>query len=302
MSEALQRSPTQGAIAIVGSAGFLGRALTAKLDELERPQCRFTRSLPLIVEGQVDRRAESAACIVWLASSINPLIAESQPELVEADVRALTEAVEAVRKLASPPRFIYVSSGGTVYGSQLTPPYSEDLEARPTTSYGRAKLRLEEVVSVGLQDFIIARVSNVFGPGQPVGRGQGVVAHWLRALRRGEPLKLFGDPGTIRDYVYSMDVADALVAMAGAESPPSVINVGSGVGTTLAELLHSLIRIADLDRTAVEYLANRSFDSPATYLDISLAQTALKWSPSTSLEEGLRQCWLAVTQFGDPLP
>jgi UDP-glucose 4-epimerase len=149
---------------------------------------------------------------------------------------------------------------------------------------------------------VVARVANAYGPGQPVARGQGVIAHWLRALRRDEPLKVYGDPGTVRDYIFAEDVADALVGIVDAIDPPRVLNIGSGTGTSLATLLHSLIRVADQDLVSVEYLANRSFDVPASYLDVALARTSIGWQAKVSLEEGLVRCWAAVSRFGDPLP
>ena len=56
------------------------------------------------------------------------------------------------------------------------------------------------------------RLSNVYGPGQRLGTGQGVVGYWFRALLDDDPIRLFGDPETIRDYVYVDDVAEAFRA------------------------------------------------------------------------------------------
>lgn len=289
-------------LAVVGAAGFLGRSLIRNLDAQGRTYQSFTRSRPIVASG-ADSRAVLEACstVVWMASSINPLVAESDPELAEADVASLQQLTASLLALKDPPRLVLLSSGGTIYGPGNTPPHRETDEPKPGNAYGRAKLRLEGVVRTNLDDYVIARVANAFGPGQPVARGQGVIAHWLRSLRRRESLRVYGDPATVRDYVFADDIADALLAIADAEAPPNVLNVGSGIGTSLADLLHELLRVVNLQSVSVEYAASRSFDVPASYLDMQLAQTSLGWTAKTTLRQGLEMSWDAVAKFGDPV-
>ena len=145
------------------------------------------------------------------------------------------------------------------------------------------------------------RLSNAYGPGQRTGTGQGVVGHWFEALRSGRPVRLFGDPETIRDYVYIDDVAAAFVAVHLADGPlPSILNVGSGRPTSLRELLTLVLHAAERPDQPVEFTSDRPFDRRHTWLDISEARRSLGWRPATSLEAGLRLAWNHLTTTGDP--
>src|SRR5206468_1773785 len=151
-------------------------------------------------------------------------------------------------------------------------------------AYGRAKLMLEHCVLQSLSDAVVIRVANAYGPGQPAARGQGVVAHWLGALSRDESVIVYGDPTTSRDYIYVGDVASALLIAARVDGKlPPILNVGSGRATSLADLLHHVIRVVDKERVQVEYALSRGFDVSANWLDVSLANNILDWSPSIEL-------------------
>lgn len=287
--------------AVVGAAGFLGRVLSNHLAVRGHAFTQFTRNAPAVCSGKLASGVHEASCVVWLASSINPLVAESHPELIDADFADLASVVLRVAELPTPPRFILLSSGGTVYGPASTPPHAETALTQPATAYGAAKLRMEQEVLSVLQDVCVLRVANAYGPGQPVAHGQGVIAHWMKAARRREPIRVYGDVRTVRDYVFAADVADAIERASVASTVPPVLNIGSGQPTSLADLLHLVLRVVNQESVLVDYAHARSFDVPANYLDISLAAQALEWMPRTSLEDGLTQTWDAVRCFGDVL-
>src|SRR6185312_276152 len=113
-----------------------------------------------------------------------------------------------------------------------------------------------------------------------------------RALLDGEPIRLFGDPETIRDYVYVTDVADAFVAAhRAAVAPPPVVNIGSGSPTSLRELLAVLLTAAGRPEHPVQITADRPFDRRHTWLDVRTAERVLGWRPTTPLAEGLGTTW-----------
>jgi len=245
----------------------------------------------------------NAQTAFWLATSINPKIAEESPEAVAADHVAFTAFMAALRDLADPPRVVLLSSGGTVYDDVDLPPYNEDSSTNPISAYGRAKLALERHLRDGPDGSVVVRVANAYGPGQPVANGQGVVAHWLRAARRGEHLRIFGNPLMERDYVYVQDVAEALLAVHRcAGSLPRVINVGSGVPTSLKVLADAVLAVVGDPALRVDMQKGRCFDVRRTWLDISRARAVLGWAPHTSLHDGLRAAWSSVSRLGDPLP
>jgi len=290
-------------MAVVGAAGFLGRALVDGLRRAALPVCSYTRSAPFLDgDGAARPGLASARTVYWLATQINPQIAEQQPEKVAEDLAAFEQFLRTVSTLVVPPTVVLLSSGGTVYDPDVPPPYAETAPTRPGSAYGSAKLALEEQLAARAPGrFVTLRVSNAYGPGQPVASGQGVIAHWLRAARRGEDMRLFGAPETIRDYVYVDDVARAMRAVDAVPGPlPPVLNIGSGRPTTLQELAETVLAVVQDPAVQLVVEGRRSFDVPRTWLDISLAASVLGWSPQTPLTDGIAAAWAAVRRLGDP--
>jgi UDP-glucose 4-epimerase len=296
-------SCASGVAAVVGARGFIGSALLAHLRAAGLSVSSFTRDVPFVYPSEwTNLDATSHRTVFWLAGSTNPAVAEQRPDLVAADDAALTSLLEATHGAERMPRVVVVSSGGTVYDPTHIPPYAEDSPLGPVTAYGRAKLRLEHTLErSGLPDDcrVIVRVSNAYGPGQRVGAGQGVIAHWLDAAVHGRPLVLFGDPATARDYVYVGDVVDALVRIHRSAAPPAVVNVGSGEPTSLATL-HDVISQV-VGRRADHFVTEsaRAFDLSRTWLDIRRAEQTLGWRPATSLRAGITSTWRALTGSAD---
>jgi UDP-glucose 4-epimerase len=147
---------------------------------------------------------------------------------------------------------------------------------------------------------LAVRISNVYGPGQRAGTGQGVVAHWLDAALRGRALHVFGDVQTRRDYVYVVDVARALcladAAFAAGTLEVEVLNIGSGVPTSLADIVEVVRAVVARSDLKVVYDSGRSFDRQGTWLDVRLAAEVLGWSATTPFAEGVARQWAALTE------
>jgi UDP-glucose 4-epimerase len=281
--------------AVIGAGGFLGSALVPVLQSAGVPVTAFTRKTPFLTDsGAPNAGLLAARTVFWLASSINPAIAEAEPGRVHEDRETFVALLRAVERLADPPRVVLVSSGGTVYDPAEPPPYREDSPTRPRGAYGRAKLDLEHrLLAAELHPgrAVVARVSNAYGPGQPAASGQGVIAYWLRAVAAGDPITIFGDPATTRDYVYVDDIAGALLAMHRHPGAlPPVVNVGSGRPTALAELAE-LVRAAAGRAATVRLAPARGFDLPHSWLDVRLAADLLGWRPPTGLPAGIAAAW-----------
>ena len=276
--------------AVVGADGFLGRHLVRRLQQAGVPVLSHTRARPLLwPDGRPDPGLAAVGTVFWLASTINPAVAESDPGRVAADHAVFRDLLD---RLPAGPRVVLVSSGGTVYDPAATPPYAESAPVRPTGAYGAAKLALERALTEALGPAaVVVRVANAYGPGQPAASGQGVVAHWLRSAAEGGPVTIYGDPQTTRDYVYVVDIADALLRVHVAAEPPAVVNVGSGRPTTLEELAEVVMDVVGRDRTELRHLPARSFDLSRTWLDVTLAEQALGWVAATGLREGVAAAW-----------
>ena len=187
-------------------------------------------------------------------------------------------------------RIVFISSGGTVYGSPNYLPIDEQHPTNPQVSYGITKLAIEKYILLferlhGIKA-VILRLSNPYGERQRVETAQGAVAVFLqRALRR-QALEIWGDGSVTRDYVYIGDVAEAFLRAAEYQGPLSIFNIGSGQGTSLNELLTKLEAVVgnDIERA---YLPGRPFDVKLNVLDTRLAQQELAWSPRVTMDEGL---------------
>ena len=282
-------------VAVIGAAGFLGRSLVGAARRSRVPVAAYTRAIPFLSpDGTAAAGLARSRTVYWLASSVNPALAEADPVRVLADRAAFAALLRAVRALPEPPRVVLLSSGGTVYDPAEPPPYQESSQTAPRGAYGRAKLDLEADLRASGVPGVAVRPSNVYGPGQPVGPGQGVVAHWLRAAARGDDLLVYGEPESTRDYVYVDDMVGALLALDRSAAAPPVVNIGSGDPTSLKELADTVLEVVGDPALRWDREPARGFDVPHTWLDVSLARDALGWRPSTPLRDGLASALRSV--------
>jgi UDP-glucose 4-epimerase len=285
------------AVAVLGARGFIGRAITAALELHGVPTVRCGSQTPAVRDGELEPAVAEAATVVVVTGRSSPAQAEREP------ARAATELAEG-RQLFDllsrrvgrhRQRVLLASSGGAVYDTQYPPPFDERSPTARASAYASLKLDIEDAFLAGASERSersVLRLSNVYGPGQRLGTGQGVVGYWFRALLDDEPIRLFGDPETIRDYVYVGDVAEAFVAAHHSARPlPAVLNVGSGEPTSLRALVHVLLRAAQRPQHPVEMTEDRPFDRRHTWLDVRAAHHALGWQPLTTLQDGLTATW-----------
>lgn len=304
-------SPVREPAAVIGAAGFIGSRLVRALREAGIPAFSFVRQSPYLRDGPAAEELRRARTVFYLATSITPALAEQHPDLVEADRSAFVALLRQLGDAGTRPTVVLTSSGGTAYDPDVPPPYCEDSPVRPTSRYGKAKLRLEEeLLSHGdVIRPVVLRLANVYGPGQRSCNGLGVIPHWLEAIAAGRPVRVLGPWETSRDYVYVDDTVDAMVRLHLLSSGhdrlpeadlPSVINIGSGVPVSLGTLLSVVSKVIGFT-PVVDHGAPRSFDRAATWLDVTRAWKALGWRPSTPLETGVARAWRALRPASDRL-
>ena len=187
-------------------------------------------------------------------------------------------------------KIVFISSGGTVYGTPTFIPITENHPTEPLVSYGVTKLAIEKYLLLyqhlhGIKA-IILRVANPFGERQRIETAQGAVGVFLSKVIQNQPLEIWGDGTVTRDYLYISDVARAFAYAVDYNGAKSVFNISSGVGTSLNELIDMLEHV--LGREVVRhYQPGRPFDVPVSILDNSLARQELGWEPQVTLEEGI---------------
>jgi len=202
-------------------------------------------------------------------------------------------------KSAHVKRIVYASSGGTVYGNPDVLPVPETHPLRPISSYGIVKAAVESYLALyGKRDGLIAnvlRISNPYGRHQIRIGAQGVISTFLYRLMHKQPIEIWGDGSTVRDYVYVPDVARALW-LAGLRSASGTFNIGSGVGHSINDVLRILQEQTGLTGV-IRYLPHRAFAVDQIYLDISRAQQELGWSPQYTLESGCTSFYESLCRF-----
>lgn len=189
-------------------------------------------------------------------------------------------------------RFIFISSGGAVYGEQEELPIKEETLPKPLSPYAVHKLLGESYVySYGEShqlDWVVLRYANVYGPRQSIHAEAGVVAIFCERLLAGQTCKVYRYPdmpeGMIRDYVYAGDLKAAnLLALE--RGTGEIVNLGTGVPTSTQDLYDALAKA--IGSTAeVEYGPPRPGDIKRSLLDISKAKSVLGWEPKVGLAEG----------------
>jgi UDP-glucose 4-epimerase len=204
-------------------------------------------------------------------------------------------------------RVIFMSSGGTVYGIPRARPISEEHPTEPICSYGIGKLALEKYLALfrrlhGLS-YIVLRASNVYGPGKdPFGR-QGAINVFLGNVVRGEPIRIWGDGGVVRDYIYIEDLLALFLrcidTRVGDETP--VFNAGSGEGHSLRDIIDRIHAVTGTD-PKIESTAGRIVDVPVNVLDIGKSRERFDWTPVVGLDEGIRRTWNWIRSLPPPGP
>jgi UDP-glucose 4-epimerase len=289
-------------VLVTGGAGFIGGTLVRHLADrgdtvvvLDDLSASSASALPdgcELVRQDVSLPATAAAVerlapdvVVHAAAQVSVVRSQADPDRDRAVNLVGTQHVVAGARAAGVRRFVFLSSGGAVYG-EADGARETDLP-RPASYYAIHKLAAEHYVAVSGVPFAIARLANVYGPGQRSDLEGGVVAIFAEALAAARPVTIYGDGEQRRDFVHVADVVSAIVAMLDAEVVGGTWNVGSGTSISVNELLQSLESAAG--RTAEHrHAPERSGELRNSRLNIERIRADLGWEPRLSLADGLR--------------
>jgi UDP-glucose 4-epimerase len=209
----------------------------------------------------------------------------------DADVNVLgtLRVLEAARRHGT--KIVFASTGGAIYG-ECEEPAPEEAERRPLAPYGTSKLAGEEYLATYNRLYgtghVALRYGNVYGPRQDPHGEAGVVAIFMGLLLGDGTPRIFGDGRQTRDYVFVGDVVGA--TLAALEHPGGVLNVGTGVETSVLELYEAISRVSGVEREP-EPAPARLGELQRSFLDPARAERELGWRPGQSLDEGLRATW-----------
>ncbi len=187
-------------------------------------------------------------------------------------------------------KFIFASSGGTVYGEPEQLPITEEFPINPTSPYGISKATIEKYLLLFAKlhdfDYMILRYSNVYGPRQISKSEAGVISIFINQILDNKTCTVFGDGHQTRDYVYIEDVVKA--NSASLESAPGILNIGTGIEASVNDLVTILSDIVKKD-VEHEHAPPRQGEVFRNVLDFSKAASLLHWEPKVSLKQGIKK-------------
>ena len=304
---------------ILGGGGFLGSHLSERLLALGHRVRIFERQgfsrrnvaglidQMDVVEGSLDSQTDverilkDVDVLFHLASTTVPASSNADPfHDVATNVLPTIRLLEAARN-SSLKKLVFFSSGGTVYGIPERIPLDEGHPTAPICSYGIHKLAIEKYLYLyrhlfGLE-YCVLRISNAYGERQSPTSGQGAVAAFLSSALKRETIEIWGDGSVVRDYIYVSDVVEAAIAVSEQQAGRGVFNIGSGVGTSLREVIELVSQAIGLP-LEVRYSPARALDVPVNVLAVGRAEKELGWSPKIPLAKGIGRV-LKHAQGGD---
>lgn len=287
---------------ITGGAGFIGSHLTDALkekgdrvivvdfsDKYLNPKVEFFKLDVCDPEVLDVFKTEKPDVVYYLAGPIN-LRREINDPLFNKSLNILDgfkKILDYCREFKTK-KIIFLSSGGAIYSNAKIVPTPEEDLTQPNSLYGLANLILEKLLDEYYRkyklNFIILRLSNVYGPRQ---WESGVVPSFIKNISENKSPTIKGDGTQTRDFVYISDVISALL-IAGETKKTGIFNVGSGKETTLNGLFKKIAKILDR-KIKPNYCPATKEETRRSVLDCTKIKKELNWKPKVSLDEGLKK-------------
>lgn len=296
-------------IIITGGSGFIGSFLVEKLiakgftnvivqDKNPQPQpggtfvqCDVFRDVALlkkyITEGSV---------VIHLACTTMPSVCENDTMTdAEKNIAGTLHLLNVCRdqKIG---KFIFGSSGGTVYGNSGKKRNKEKDSTNPENSYGAIKLAIEKYLGVyqhlyGMKH-VILRIANPYGRKRITHMKIGAVDIFLRQAMERKELVVWGDGKNVRDYIHIDDVIDFFIASIEKKEIEGIYNIGTGRGTSINQILNQISAILK-HPVEVKYKDARGVDVRCNVLDIKKAKKT-GWRPKYTVSKGIRAVYREI--------
>lgn len=311
---------------VTGGAGFIGShlvdALTVRgdsvfvIDDLSGGRrSNLTEALKqgaTLAEGNLadagfvaEQLAEFAPELIFhLAAQVDVRKAVADPAFDAAvNVIGTINLLEAARRLPGAP-VIFASTGGAIYGEGVGRelPFIEAAPALPLAAYGASKLAAESYLGLYRRLYgvptLALRFANVYGPRQDPHGEAGVVAIFCGLLKDRRPLKIYGDGGQTRDYVFVADVVGAMLTAGDRlreqrDALAGPYNIGTGIETSVIELAAGLEAVSSL-APGTEHLPERPGEVRRVAIDPAAAAAELGWRPQVELADGLDRTYRSI--------
>ena len=280
-------------ILLIGSKGILGQQIIqSKIFNNRIMYINSTKNESLsefefididTISSQLLKKLNKIEIVIYMKSFTRPnSLIESSLDNLNNDIKYLDYIYKNI--LRKNMKFIYFSSGGAIYGDQGLHSYSEVSNLYPKNSYGLSKLYCENYIRL-LSKFYkiktkIIRISNPYGVTNKNYK-LGLIDTIALSLQFKDVVNLWGDIDNIRDYIHISDVMNALKIITDDDSDYDIVNIGSGVGYSIRDVLNIFIsnqHIIKFNTTAINKM-----DISHNVLDITKLKNKYDYTPSVSL-------------------
>jgi UDP-glucose 4-epimerase len=203
--------------------------------------------------------------------------------VVDTNISLTTTACELVRQGAA--RQLLHCSSSEVYGSSRYVPMDESHPHDVLTPYAASKSGADKVVESYVRSFGIrattVRPFNNFGPRQSAKHYAGVVPLVIDRVRRGQPIEVHGDGLQTRDFIFVRDTVGQIVRIAASEKcVGECLNIGSGIETSILDLINMILDVLGLDSYPIVHVDNRPGDVRRHLADVSKARRIVGFKPT----------------------
>ena len=302
---------------VIGGGGFIGGYLVRALIKsgrdvvvlgrrTERPHnlhdasqyiaCDYgDRSALRHVISECEEVIDLAYATVPQTSFANPIFD------LQANLAPTLSLLEEARDHGKLRRLVLTSSGGTVYGPVERLPIIEEDRTSPISPYGITKLTIEHYAlmfhRLAALPVTIVRPSNAYGVGQKPFTGQGFIATAMGHIIQNERVLIFGENGTVRDYIHVKDVANGILSALESGKNGEIYNLGSGIGRSNRDVLKVIAPLAEKYgyEMNINCVEPRGFDVKANVLSFGKLLSHAEWKPLVAFEDGIEEMWVDMT-------
>jgi GDP-4-dehydro-6-deoxy-D-mannose reductase len=271
---------------VTGAGGFIGQSLCARLRADGQNVLALTSANGDVSSADTWKALPPASVLYHLAGrSFVPDSWTQGPDFMAANVVGTERALVYCREHGA--RLVMASA--YVYGIPERLPIGESDTVAPNNPYALSKRLAEQLCEFAAQyqgvTTTALRIFNVFGPGQ---RAEFLVPKILQQIREAREIRMF-DLAPRRDYVFLSDVVDAFAKAADMSVGFHVINVGSGMSLSVAEIVDKIQAVAGTRLPVKSDSVERRQEIPDVVADIARAQQVMGWRPQWSFERGIEQ-------------
>lgn len=206
-----------------------------------------------------------------------------------------TNMLEAARRNKAK-RVLYTSTIGAYAAAEVFKEEDYSESQPPMDHYPGWAKRIAEMqvqtyrVQYGLENFVIVRPCNVYGPGDSFKPESAMVIPSLlmRIYRKEDPVVIWGDGSAIRDFAFATDCAEGCILALHHGTRDSFVNLASGEGVSIKTLVDTLHEFIDFKH---EWDTTKPAGFPRRVMDITRAREWINYNPTTTLREGLEKTW-----------